>query len=92
MLQLLETLAGMNNMVYKTISTRVEVDVDLDDFDDDDLINTLENRGYIIGDAVSSSDVDLLEFVGLLHQQRRTGQDYQKTLDDLIYHTIGKIV
>lgn len=92
MLQLLETLAGMNNMVYKTISTHVEVDVDLDDFDDDDLIDTLENRGYIIGDAVSSPDFDVLEFIALLHQQRRTGQDYQKTLDDLIYHSIGKIV
>jgi DNA-binding winged helix-turn-helix (wHTH) protein len=92
MLQLLETLAEMNNMTYKTISTHVEVDVDLDDFDDDDLIDTLENRGYTINDAVSSPDLDLLEFIGLLHQQRRTGQDYQKTLDDLIYHTIGKIV
>lgn len=92
MLQLLETPAEMNNMRYKTISTNVDVEVDMDDFDDDDLIDTLENRGYTIGDAVSSPDVDLLEFIGLLHQQRRTGQDYQKTLDDLIYHTIGKIV
>jgi hypothetical protein len=90
MLQLLETSAEMNDMVYKTISTHVEVD--LDDFDDDDLIDALEDRGYIIGDAVSSPDLDLLEFIVLLHQQRRTGQDYQKTLDDLIYHTIGKIV
>ena len=92
MLQLLETPVEMNNMGYKTISTYVDVDVDLDDFDDDTLIDTLEDRGYIIGDAVSSPDFDLLEFIRLLHQQRRTGQDYQKTLDDLIYHTIGKIV
>lgn len=79
-------------MRYKTISTHVEVDVNLDDFDDDDLIDILEDRGYTVVNAVPSPDFDLLGFIKLLHQQRRTDQDYQKTLDDLIYHTIGKIL
>ena len=81
----------MTNMTYRTISTSVDVDVDLDDFEDDDLIDILEERGYFIdGPAVSGSDTT--ELVKLLHQQRRTGQDYERTLDDLIYQMIGKIV
>lgn len=79
---------GTNNMTYVT----VDVDVDLDDFSNEELIDHLESKGFIVGDAVSSPGVDMVEIVEVLYQQRRTGQDYQKTLDDLIYHTIGKIV
>ena len=31
-------------MVYKTITTEVEVDVDLDEFSDDDLLEEIERR------------------------------------------------
>ena len=74
-------------MTYVT----VDVDVDLDDFSDEELIDHLESKGFIVGDAVSSPGVDMVEIVEALYQQRRTGQDYQKTLDELIYHTLGKI-
>ena len=39
-------------MTYKTIYTEVEVDVDLDDFNDDELIEELERRGKGIPDKV----------------------------------------
>ena len=74
-------------MTYVT----VDVDVDLDDFSDEELIDHLESKGFIVGDAISSPGVDMVEIVEVLYQQRRTGQDYQKTLDELIYHTLGKI-
>jgi len=74
-------------MTYVT----VDVDVDLDDFSDEELIDHLESKGFIVGDAVSSPGVDMVEIIEVLYQQRRTGQDYQKTLDELIYHTLGKI-
>ena len=75
-------------MAYVT----VDVDVDLDDFSDEELIDHLESKGFIVRDAVSSPGVDMIEIIEILYQQRRTGQDYQKTLDELIYHTLGKIV
>ena len=37
-------------MAYKTISVDVDVDVDIEDFDTDDLINHLEDRGFVVFD------------------------------------------
>ena len=71
-----------------TIYTEVEVDVDLDDFDDDDLIEELERRGK--GFEVASETPTAL--VELIWQKRRLGQDYQKDLDELIYVTLGRVL
>lgn len=65
--------------MYKT----VEVDVDLSDFDTEDLIEELELRGKEL--AVDN----LIEKIWIL---RREGRDYQTELDQLIYKTLGKIV
>jgi hypothetical protein len=71
-----------------TVETYVEVDVDLDDFDTDDLIEELEKRGR--GMEISSrSGTELLTAIYL---KRRLAQDYQRELDELIYLGIGKIV
>lgn len=64
------------------------VDVDLDEFDTDDLIEELEKRGK--GFEVSS--VSGTELVSRIYQKRRCGQDYQQELDDLIYMSIGRII
>ena len=75
-------------MVYRTVTA--EVDVDLSDFEDDDLIDEIEKRGldlnskYIDGDQMR----ELIESIWLL---RRTGKDYQQQLDDMIYYSLGKI-
>jgi len=74
-------------MVYKTIYTEVEVDVDLEEFETDDLIEELERRGETVGD-VSDSSVYLNE----IYYKRRLGQDYQRELDQLIYCVLGKII
>lgn len=71
-----------------TVYTEVEVDVDLDDFDTDDLIEELERRGK--GFEVASHSGT--ELVTAIFEKRRTGQDYQKELDELIYVAIGRIV
>jgi hypothetical protein len=68
-----------------------EVEVDLSDFDTDDLIEELENREmdfntkYVDGEQMRL----LLETIW---QKRRIGQDYQRELDGLIQGVIGKIV
>ena len=74
--------------MYKTVYTEVEVDVELSDFDTDDLIEELESRGK--GMEVSSQTGT--ELLTVIYQKRRLGQDYQRELDELIYVGIGKIV
>lgn len=74
-------------MKYHTIYKEVEVDVELDDFDDEDLIEELESRG--LGFDVTSNSKTLLETIW---RKRREGRDYQYELDQLIYVALGKIV
>lgn len=74
-------------MTRKTVYTEVEVDVDISDFDTDDLIEELESRGEIVGDK---SDNGVL--VNTIYEKRRLGKDYQRELDDLIYQVTGKIL
>jgi hypothetical protein len=74
-------------MTYRTIYTEVEVDVDLSDFDTDDLIEELESRG-----AGATDYGDGREVLESIYQKRRLGQDYQTELEALIYLGLGKIV
>jgi hypothetical protein len=68
-----------------------EVGVDLSEFDTDDLIEELENRGmdyntkYVDGEEMRV----LLETIW---QKRRIGKDYQQELDGLIRGVLGKII
>ena len=71
-----------------TVETYVEVDVELNDFDTDDLIEELEKRGKGM-EVASQSGTELLTAIYL---KRRLSQDYQRELDELIYMGIGKIV
>jgi hypothetical protein len=73
--------------MIKTIYTEVEVDVDLSDFDTDDLIEELESRGT--GTAEYGDGKDMLRTI---YEKRRLGQDYQTELDQLIYAGLGKII
>lgn len=67
----------------------VDVDVDLDGFDTDELVDELKRRGYDYNTHGVDGDQarHMLEKVYL---KRRTGQDYQDVLDDLIYYVLGK--
>lgn len=71
-----------------TVYTEVEVDVDLGDFDDDDLIEEVERRGL----GLEIADTTGTELVTAIFQKRRLGQDYQQELDELIYVVTGRIV
>lgn len=65
----------------------VEVEVELDDFDTEDLIEELERRG-----AGSGEFGDGKELLETIYQKRRLGQDYQQDLDKLIWTGLGKIL
>lgn len=73
--------------MYKTIYTEVEVDVDLSDFDTDDLIEELESRG-----AGASDYGDGKDQLTAIYEKRRLGQDYQRELDQLIWLGLGKVI
>lgn len=77
--------------MYKTVYKEVEVDIDLSDFDTDDLIEELENRGV----DYNTNGVDGDEMRSVLEQvwiKRRQGQDYQRELDQLIWGILGKVI
>ena len=73
--------------MYKTIYTEVEVDVDLGDFDTDDLVEELESRSSGVLGYGDGKDV-----LRSIYEKRRLGQDYQFELDALIYLGLGRIV
>jgi hypothetical protein len=70
-------------LVYK----EVEVEIDLEDFDTDELIDELERRGT--GTVGYGNGTEVLQSI---YEKRRLGKDYQQELDQLIWLGLGKIV
>ena len=73
--------------MYKTMYKEVEVDVDLSDFETDDLIEELESRGAGTGEFGDGK-----ELLQAIYEKRRLGHDYQTELEALIYLGLGKII
>ena len=72
-------------MRYATVN--VDVDVELTEFNTDDLIEELESRGEIVGRRSDNG-----ELVNLIYEKRRLNQDYQRELDELIYEVTGRFL
>jgi len=74
---------------YHTVYKEVEIDVELDDFDDDDLIEELESRGR----GFESPSASVSELLTAIWLKRRVGRtDYEPELDQLIYVGVGKVI
>jgi hypothetical protein len=73
--------------MYKTVYTEVEVDVDLAEFDTEDLIEELESRGSGVMDYGDGKEV-----LQAIYEKRRLGQDYQTELEQLIWLGLGKVI
>jgi len=73
--------------MYKTMYKEVEVDVDLSDFETDDLIEELESRGAGTGEFGDGK-----ELLQVIYEKRRLGQDYQTELDQLIWLGLGRVL
>lgn len=71
-------------MPYRTVE--VEVDYDLEEFDDSDLIEELETRGYFIFKEKDALN-DLYESYVLGDRTK-----FNKTLSDIFYEQLGKII
>ena len=74
-------------MVYKTVYKEVEVDVDLESFDTDDLLEELELRGSLPPEA----DINAKELVEQMYLLHRQGRDCTHMLDQLFYSVLGRI-
>ena len=67
----------------------ISVDIELEDFDDDDLIKEVKSRGFqVVEDNSTSIDEDL-EQIYLL---RRLGKSYDHLMDAYIYKVLGKLI
>ena len=71
-----------------TVYTEVEVDVDLVDFDTDDLLEELESRG----DLPVEESGNAREIVEQIYYLRRQGQPYEHLMDSLMYAVMGRVV
>jgi hypothetical protein len=74
--------------MYKTIYTSVEVDVDLGEFDTEDLVEELESRGAGIEPEFGNGK----EILQIIYEKRRLKQDYQAELDQLIWMGLGRVL
>ena len=68
-------------MRYRTI----DVEVDLSDFDDEDLIDELKSRGKYNG-TMGNSD----ELIDKIFHLRRLGKPYEQELDEYLYIRTGR--
>lgn len=74
---------------YTTVYTEVEVEVSLDDFDTDALVEELEFRGQVVG---TERYGDKTEQLLRIWQLRRQGQNFDRELDQYLYDVLGKVV
>lgn len=72
---------------YITISREVDVDIDMEDFNTDELIAELQRRRSDI-----SQSYDATQLLAIIFEKRRLGKDYQTELDELIYQNLGRII
>jgi len=74
---------------FKTVYTEVEVDVDISEFETEDLLDELESRGLLPVDG----SIDSKELLTAIWLKRRNGNNnYQEELDQLIYQVLGHVV
>lgn len=73
--------------------TTVQVDVDLSDFDDDDIVEEFERRGLEdqLPDRGPVSE-EIRETVEKIWQLKRTGLSIEQEINKLCYQVLGRIL
>jgi hypothetical protein len=74
-------------MSYITVSKEVDIDIDLEDFDTDELVSELARRGTGAPECDDGKEV-----LQSIYVKRRSGQDYQADLDKLIWLGLGRVL
>jgi hypothetical protein len=70
------------------VYTEVEVDVDLVDFDTNDLLDELERRGELPVEQHG----DARNIVEQIYYLRRQAQPYEHLMDGLMYAVMGRVL
>jgi hypothetical protein len=70
-----------------TVYTEVEVDVSLEDFDTDDLLEELESRDALPPEG----NINAKELVEKMYYLHRQGKDCTHLLDSLFYAVVGRV-
>jgi hypothetical protein len=76
-------------MTHRTVYR--EVEIDLADFDTDELIEELLSRGIDMNTVGVDGD-EMRELLTKIWQNRRCGMNYDGELDQLIYEGLGKVL
>lgn len=71
----------------KTIYTDVEVEVDLNDFSDEELLDELAERDLIPGSHGTGD-----ELIDKIFNLRRQGKNFDKELDEYLYIQTGRAI
>jgi len=66
--------------------------VDISDFDSDDIIEEVSRRNLEKEICKCEIDEGTADLIQKIYELRRTNQNYDSALDELIYLTIGKIL
>lgn len=67
----------------------ITLDVDLDEFSDEDLMEELERRNLVDEKTIDSKIKVIIEKI---HLKRMFGLNFLKEVDELIYEVTGRIV
>lgn len=73
---------------YVSVEKYVDIEVDMDDFENSDILEEMERRGL----GIVASPEDNVELLRSIFQKRRTGQAFDSELDQLIYNSLGRII
>lgn len=68
-------------------SKYIEVEVSLDEFDSDDLITELKQRGCMSNDE----SFNVMELIQDIYDRYKLNQTYDERLRDLFYQSLGRI-
>lgn len=71
------------------VRKEVDVEVDLEDFDTDELIEELNRRGHDYNTREVDGD-HALALLEVVYHQRRQSQPYDRALDQLIWYVLGR--
>jgi hypothetical protein len=69
-----------------TVYINTDVEIDLDSFDTDDLLEELDRRG------VDYNTREMRELLEQIYLNRRVNKNYDHYLDQLIYGVLGRLV
>lgn len=73
--------------------TTVQIDVDLSDFDDDDILEEFERRGLEVElPERGPISEEIREIIEKIWQRNRTGLSIDKEVSELCYAALGRIL